>query len=170
MGMKKSFFTGTLTPETLSTWTKDWLAGKVTPTLKSAQAPHEQDNKEEVKIVVGSTFKNEVLQSGKDTMVEFHAPWCGHCKQFAGAYSSIARALAEIKTIQLVKIDATENEIDEVEVKGFPTFYFFKASDPSKPILYEGERSEEEMTKFIKENADLPSTDVDASHKEDGEL
>eukprot|EP00656_Telonema_subtile_P014989 TRINITY_DN17771_c0_g1_i1.p1 TRINITY_DN17771_c0_g1~~TRINITY_DN17771_c0_g1_i1.p1 ORF type:complete len:314 (+),score=111.16 TRINITY_DN17771_c0_g1_i1:662-1603(+) len=166
--MKKSFFSGAVEPARLSTWMGDWLAGKVQPTLKSANPPAEEDNQEPVRVVVGSTFRREVLRSKKDTMVQFHAPWCGHCKSFAHQYDKLAASMGKkIPSLKFVKIDATENEIDEVEVKGFPTFYFFKASEPSKPLLYEGTRSMEAMEDFILEN--MPATQEGGAHR-DGEL
>merc|ERR1711907_375353 len=54
--MRKYFFTGTIEEAGLSSWINDWLEGKVKPTLKSAAAPHETDNKGHVRIVVGKTF------------------------------------------------------------------------------------------------------------------
>ena len=69
------FFTGTIEEAGLSSWINDWLEGKVKPTLKSAAAPHETDNKGHVRIVVGKTFDHEVIKSQKDVMVMFHAPW-----------------------------------------------------------------------------------------------
>eukprot|EP00658_Telonema_sp_P-2_P028405 TRINITY_DN2176_c0_g3_i1.p1 TRINITY_DN2176_c0_g3~~TRINITY_DN2176_c0_g3_i1.p1 ORF type:complete len:408 (-),score=134.22 TRINITY_DN2176_c0_g3_i1:154-1377(-) len=64
--MKKYFFTGTVAEPALSQWVEDWLSGKVSPTLKSATPPIESENQEPVRIVVGSTFKREVIQSAKD--------------------------------------------------------------------------------------------------------
>ena len=52
-------------------------------------------------------------------------------------------------------MDATANEIDVdgVNVSGFPTLYFFKGSDKTKPIKYEGGRDLESLTKYIESNA-----------------
>lgn len=33
-----------------------------------------------VTVLTDSTFDAEVLKSGKNVLVEFYAPWCGHCK------------------------------------------------------------------------------------------
>ena len=74
-GTVRYFFTGTIESEALSSWVDQWLKGDIKPTLKSAAAPHEVDNKGHVRIVVGKTFEHEVLKSKKDVMVMFHAPW-----------------------------------------------------------------------------------------------
>ena len=33
-----------------------------------------------VTVVVGSTFQEVILDPARDVLVEFYAPWCGHCK------------------------------------------------------------------------------------------
>ena len=37
-----------------------------------------------------SNFDDVVLKSGKPALVEFFAPWCGHCKNLAPVYEELA--------------------------------------------------------------------------------
>jgi thioredoxin-like negative regulator of GroEL len=37
----------------------------------------------DVKILVGSNFQARVVDTDTSALVEFYAPWCGSCKQFA---------------------------------------------------------------------------------------
>lgn len=43
--------------------------------------------------LTSANFDRLVKQSDSVWIVEFYAPWCGHCKQFAGEYSKAATAL-----------------------------------------------------------------------------
>ena len=47
--------------------------------MKSEEIP--ADNSAPVKVVVGKNFDELVLDETKDVLVEFYAPWCGHCKK-----------------------------------------------------------------------------------------
>jgi len=51
---------------------------KIPEFLKSEPIP--ESNNEPVKVIVGKSYKKEVLDSKKDVLLEFYAPWCGHCK------------------------------------------------------------------------------------------
>ena len=43
-----------------------------------------------VKVVVASTFDEIVNDPTKDVLIEFYAPWCGHCKSLAPKYEELA--------------------------------------------------------------------------------
>ena len=74
-----------LSAESLSGHFQSFLDGSLQPNLKTQEPP--QDNDGVVRVVVGSTFRAEVLDNEKDVFVEYYAPWCGHCKALAPKWS-----------------------------------------------------------------------------------
>lgn len=82
-------------------------AGEVEQFLKSAPIPEENDHP--LKVGVGKNFKSMVMESDKEFLVKFYAPWCGHCKTLAPHYEVAADMLKANPNIVLVKVDSTEN-------------------------------------------------------------
>ena len=127
----------------------DFKAKKLSPYYKSASPP--QNNDKPVKVIVGTTFEEQVINSGKFVLVEAYAPWCGHCKKLDPIYNDLAEKLAEHDDIVLAKMDATENEYKGFDVKGYPTIALFKPGQ-SNPSYYNKERSYDMLLIFLEEH------------------
>jgi protein disulfide-isomerase A4 len=126
--------------------------GRVKAYIKSQPPP--KDDKGPVKTVVASTFDKIVKDLSKDVMIEFYAPWCGHCKQLEPIYKDLAKKLKSETNLVIAKMDATVNDAPEgYGVEGFPTIYFAPAGKKDTPLKYNGGRDVASMEKFIKENA-----------------
>ena len=154
--LKKYNMEGEITEQNILKFVEDWENKKLKPHLKSAEEPKE--NNGDVLIVVGKTFERDVIKNDKDVMLLFYAPWCGHCKALHPKYEEVAKKLKE-KNPKLVmaKIDATENEVESVNISGFPTVKFYPGNKKDKaPLDYNGDRSVEDIIKFIKTNAATP--------------
>jgi len=107
-----------------------------------------------VQVVVGKTFDKIVGDKKKDVLIEMYAPWCGHCKSLEPIYKDLAKSLKKEKNVVIAKIDATANDIpDEYKVEGFPTIYFAPANGKSSPLKFDGERTVEGFTEYLKEHA-----------------
>lgn len=127
--------------------------GKLKPVIKSQPVPK---NKGPVKVVVGKTFDELVLDKKKDVLIEFYAPWCGHCKKLEPDYLALAKKYKNEKNLVIAKMDATANDVphDSYKVEGFPTIYFAPSNKKQNPIKFEGgERNVESFSKFIEEHA-----------------
>jgi hypothetical protein len=73
--MKKFLFEGkTHTAEDLIKLESDFFDGALTPTLKSEE-DKPSNMKGPVKVITGKSFETNVLNSGKDVLLKFYAPW-----------------------------------------------------------------------------------------------
>lgn len=117
------------------------FSGKVKPFFKSQPVPKKQTGP--LKAVVAKNFNKEILKSKKDVLIEFYAPWCGHCKILEPTLKKLAKHVAKTNPDVIVaKMDATANDVPPpFTVNGFPTLYFLRATDKDDPILYNGDRN-----------------------------
>lgn len=63
------------------------MAGKLKPFVKSDPLPEKNDGP--VKVAVGKNFKELVTDSDRDALIEFYAPWCGHCQKLAPIWEEL---------------------------------------------------------------------------------
>jgi len=100
-----------------------------------------------VKILKADTFSKEVIQSKGLWLVEFYAPWCGHCKSLAPEWEKAAKALEGIVNIGAVDMTTEQAAGQPYGIQGFPTIKFF-GDDKQKPIDYSGGRTASEIITF----------------------
>ena len=116
--------------------------------LSTAQSLYEDDL--HVQFINKTSDFEQVLQSDGIWMVQFYAPWCGHCKQLAPGYKHIASILRGV--FHLAAVDATSGTgkriADNYGVKGFPSIFIF-GNDKTKAKEYKGERSLQEMVSAL---------------------
>ena len=124
-----------------------FLDGKLKQHLLSEEIPEDWD-KEPVKVLVGKNFDEVAKNKDKHVLVEFYAPWCGHCKQLAPIYEKLGEKFQDRDDIVIAKMDSTANELEDIKIQGFPTIKLFKKGD-NKVIDYNGERTLEGMAKFL---------------------
>ncbi|KAM7507757.1 hypothetical protein LguiA_018210 [Lonicera macranthoides] len=148
----QKYLKSNLEPDHITSWVKEYKDGNVEPYIKSEPIP--EVNNEPVKVVVADSFQDIVFSSGKNVLLEFYAPWCGHCKKLAPILDEVAVSFENDAEILIAKIDATANDIpvDIFPVRGYPTLYFKSAS--GNLLQYRGNRMKEDIIDFIQNNRD----------------
>jgi thiol-disulfide isomerase/thioredoxin len=69
-----------------------------------------------LKTLVGKNFDKVVRESGNDVFIKFYAPWCGHCKELAPKWESLADDLASVPNLVIAEFDATVNDAEDIEI------------------------------------------------------
>nr|CAG8619326.1 2829_t:CDS:2 [Entrophospora candida] len=153
-----------ITFENIREFVDKFVKGEIKPSIKSQPIP--ENNTEPVYVLVADSFEEVALDKSKDVLVEFYAPWCGHCKKLAPIYDELGEKYAQFKDkIVIAKMDSTANDLPSsatFKVSGFPTIKLFKAEN-NEVIDYSGDRSLEDFVEFLSKEA-FYKVDVNKKH------
>jgi protein disulfide-isomerase A1 len=149
--LKKFNMEGEITEANILEFVNNWESGKLRPSLKSEEIPEKQEG--DVVVLVGKSFDAIVMDDSKDVLVEFYAPWCGHCKKLTPIYDELAANLKHNKNLVIAKMDSTANEVESVSIQGFPTIKFYPAGKKNAPMDFDGDRTVEGFTKFLQKHS-----------------
>jgi len=108
-----------------------------------------------VVVLTLENFDQIALDPSKDVLVEFYAPWCGHCKQLAPDWDKLSGIFAPEKDVVIAKVDCTvETDIaSRFEIEGYPTLKFFPKGESKTAQEYEEGRSLSDLVSFINQKA-----------------
>ncbi|CAI5515449.1 unnamed protein product [Closterium sp. Naga37s-1] len=106
-----------------------------------------------------SNFDKVVLDTSKHALVEFYAPWCGHCKSLAPTYDKLGAVFKADKNVVIAKVDADSHRSlgEKYGVSGFPTIKWFPAGNKDGEDYNEG-RDLADFVKFINEKTGTSRT------------
>lgn len=130
---------------------RDFKDGKLSPFFRSEDVPASQEGP--VTVVVGKNFNEIVRDQTKDVLIEFYAPWCGHCKKLAPTWEELAANYAEISDVVIAKMDATANEVQDLSIRGYPTIRWYPKDNKQGSVVLEGDQNLDDFTRFLEENS-----------------
>ena len=146
-------YNGARTAPEIARWAVETAAKQVSKRLgggggSSSSSSGGSGGKKAVIDLTPSSFESKVLGDDAFWMVEFFAPWCGHCKQLAPEWAKAASELAP-RGVKLGAVDCTAHEslCGKYDVKGFPTILAF-GRDKSQPQPYAGPRNAEGIVSY----------------------
>eukprot|EP01041_Mallomonas_annulata_P005569 gene5569-11210_t len=138
-------YTGSRNAESIVKWINDKIGTK------------RKIKKEPTAVVdlTASNFDSIAFDPTKNVLVEFYAPWCGHCKALAPIYERVAAIFEGEKNVVLAKVDATDETdlAQRFDVSGYPTIKFFPATVTSDPELLEADYNVKSMVDFLNERS-----------------
>ena len=84
---------------------------------------------DQISILDSSSFQTDVIDSGRPTLVDFSATWCGPCKQLLPIIEDLASEFRD--RVQIAKIDLDENQEIAVRygVQAVPSLLFFRGGE-----------------------------------------
>ena len=94
-------------------------------------------------MLTGYNFEAVLHDTTKNVLVDYYAPWCGHCKELVPEWDKLAEVLKDRDDVVVAKMDATLNELSHTIVRSFPTIRLYRKgrSHPySEYKEYNGER------------------------------
>uniref|UniRef100_A0A4W3IVX6 Protein disulfide-isomerase A6 n=1 Tax=Callorhinchus milii TaxID=7868 RepID=A0A4W3IVX6_CALMI len=146
---------------TLRTIVRDRLGGKSSSYSSGKQSG--ESGKKDVVELTDDNFDENVIGSSDIWLVEFFAPWCGHCKRLEPEWAAAATEIKEHTggKVKLGALDATVNQAvaSRYGIRGYPTIKIFH-KDEDTPIDYDGGRSKSDIVaraiELFSENAPPP--------------
>jgi len=104
----------------------------------------------DVIILTDETFNQQTAVG--DWLLEFYAPWCGHCKKLVPTYEQVATQLKG--KVSVGKVDCTQEKkiASQFKIRGYPTLKFLTNG---QLYDYNGDRSAADLYKFVSEGYKL---------------
>uniref|UniRef100_A0A5S6QP17 protein disulfide-isomerase n=1 Tax=Trichuris muris TaxID=70415 RepID=A0A5S6QP17_TRIMR len=148
MGKRSHHWWKQLYQRSVAIWSEAYVRPK-----NAASDPDDEYPEENGVIVLNDGNYDSFLESHPVALVEFFAPWCGHCMRLAPEYEKAAQRLREMTGIPLAKMDVTENEVipKREQIMGYPTLKFWKDGTFSH---YDGDRDADGIVTWVRERAD----------------
>eukprot|EP01035_Chromulina_nebulosa_P019912 gene19912-25869_t len=119
------------------------------PEEESKGLDQETEFSSDVTELTNDNFEKIVNYSDHDILIDFYAPWCGHCKQLKSVINAVAKKFKNDPNVVIATFDATVHDIPKgYDVQGYPTIYFVSGGK-RKAVNYEGQRDLDSLVSYI---------------------
>mmetsp|Transcript_151 Transcript_151/g.110 ORF Transcript_151/g.110 Transcript_151/m.110 type:complete len:263 (+) Transcript_151:86-874(+) len=122
------------------------------PTTTSSSINKEQPPKGSIHLTTLTLDK--LLNDGNVWLIEFYAPWCGHCKAFANSYETVAQQVhsspptnGKFGRVAKVNGDSEKATASRFNIVGYPSFFVV---DGWSVYEYKGPRTIDGLVKYVK--------------------
>ncbi|CAI4945972.1 CGH_3_HP_G0043230.mRNA.1.CDS.1 [Saccharomyces cerevisiae] len=106
--------------------------------MNEVKAQNFYDSDPHISELTPKSFDKAIHNTNYTSLVEFYAPWCGHCKKLSSTFRKAAKRLDGVVQVAAVNCDLNKNKAlcAKYDVNGFPTLMVFRPPkiDLSKPI------------------------------------
>eukprot|EP00607_Mallomonas_marina_P005519 CAMPEP_0182428776 /NCGR_PEP_ID=MMETSP1167-20130531/23535_1 /TAXON_ID=2988 /ORGANISM="Mallomonas Sp, Strain CCMP3275" /LENGTH=364 /DNA_ID=CAMNT_0024611863 /DNA_START=55 /DNA_END=1149 /DNA_ORIENTATION=+ len=93
---------------------------------------------------------SKIVDGSTNVLVEFYAPWCGHCKNLQPEWQIAGETFQPEDDVIIAAVDATvaTKTAGMFEIKGYPTIKFFKKGSKI-PEEYSGGRTADAIVQWV---------------------
>lgn len=126
----------------------NWVNNKAGTNARVAVPPSDATT------LTDKNFDEIVLDTSKHVLVEFYAPWCGHCKRLAPIWDKLAGVFHNDKDVVIANVDADAHKDlgSRYGVTGFPTLIYYSKTDKAGD-RYNGARELTDLVSHINTKA-----------------
>jgi len=154
-GEKPSTFEGARTAAAIGSAALKEMRGVVKSRLGIKSKKGKKSVPDKVVKLSDSTFDAQVLNSEEFWMVEFYAPWCGHCKNLAPEWKKAAARLDGLAKFGAVDATVEKALAAKYEIHGYPTIKYFPLGEKMDGIAYTGGRTADDLINFAAEKGEF---------------
>lgn len=104
---------------------------------------------------------DDAIKNNEHILIEFYAPWCGHCKRLAPEYEVAADLLKTSGANAVIaKVDATveKNAASAWSIRGYPTLLYFNNGQMVEK--YAGGRTGADISQFMITKSSTAKTEL----------
>jgi len=147
-------YTGAMTEKGLGDFLRSYDNNAVRPLANSEPVRNSSTmNTNCITDVYRSTFKEFVIDNSDDVVVLFCVSTCSACGSISTLFRYVSLVLCANKNLKFAYMNPMANDIDEYDVKEYPSIVLFPAMNKSNPAVFRGFRTETKITNFIRKNS-----------------